>query len=130
MKKISATHFGKCKVTMYLANTKKPTWSNGNHDHYRVKIQHEGKSHTFDFWGSIANKENSQLENVKEALHCFASDCDLGSEDFKEFCWKSGASEDSIKDLKAFKACQKSYKAMKRLNIHEYLFRMWLDSDY
>jgi len=128
MRKISTTQFGEVKVTMFLSNTKKPTWSNGDHDHYRVKIGHEGKSHTFDFWGSIANKENNQLENVKNALNCFASDCDLGEGEFEDFIWKTGGFEDS-KNLKIFKACQKSHKAIKRLNIPNNVSLGWLDGE-
>lgn len=128
MQKISTTQFGGIKVTMFLSNTKKPTWSQGDHDHYLVKIEHEGKSHIFDFWGSIADKEKSQLVDVKNALNCFASDCDMGEGEFKDFIWKTGCFEDS-ENLKSFKACQKSHKALTRLNIPKDVFLGWLDGE-
>ena len=128
MKQVSKTQFGKVIVTMYLTNTKQPTWSKGNHNHYRVKITHDKKSHTFDFFGSINEYEKSELSSVVDALNCFMSDADIGSYcDFSEFCRSMGQDEDSISALKTFKSCQKSYKALQRLDIPNDIKESWMD---
>ena len=125
MKRISKTQFGEVVVTMYLANTKKPTWSTGNHNHYRVKIAHKGKSHTFDFFGSITEYEKRELSKVMDALDCFVNDVDLGRYTFEDFCWVIGADTNSIKDLKSFKDCKKTYNSFQRLEIPQDVVDSW-----
>jgi hypothetical protein len=127
MKQISKTQFGEVVVTMYLANTKRPTWSEGNHNHYRVKIAHKGKSHTFDFFGSTSEYEKSELSNVMDALDCFINDVDLGRYTFDDFCWAIAADRDSITDLQSFKACQRSFNAFQRLEIPQDVVDNWVD---
>lgn len=113
------------KVTMTLSNTKQPAWSIGTHNHYKVKIAKDGKSHTFDFFGSIHSTKNGIHPTIEEALDCFSLDVSCGQLSFKDFCFDMGGSTDSIKDQKAWKSCVKSAKAAEKLGISDYILDGW-----
>jgi hypothetical protein len=113
------------QVTTTLANSKKPEWSNGNHNHYKVKIAKDRKSLSFDFFGSMADFEKGIHPTIKEALYCFALDCSLGKQSFKDFCADMGASTDSIHNLKMWRSCVKSAKNAERVGIPDEVLEAW-----
>lgn len=113
------------KVTLTLSNTKQPAWSVGVHNHYKVKIAKDGKSHTFDFFGSIHMAENDIHPTIEEVLDCFAMDVLCGQLSFEDFCSDMGGSTDSIKDQKSWKACVRSAKAAEKLGISNDILGEW-----
>lgn len=112
-------------VTMKLSNTKKPKWSNSVHNHYKVRIAKDGKSHIYDFFGSVSQAERGHHPTISDALNCFAMDILSGQETFEDFCLSMGGSTDSIRDREAWKACQKVSKAAKKLGITEEILYKW-----
>jgi hypothetical protein len=108
-----AKHGIKFKAT--LSDSKEPQWSkDGEHGHHyqislsrgnRVVCHADYKRITFDFWGSIADKEKGQTEiGAYDVLACISSDASC-PETFEEFCSEFGYDTDSIKAQKLHKSC-------------------------
>ena len=113
------------KITLALANTKQPQWSNGKHNHYKVRISKGRKSLSFDYFGSINQAERGIHPTIADALACFAMDAFCGKLSFEDFCFDMGGSTDSMKDLKAWKSCVKFAKDAERLGISEEVLEVW-----
>lgn len=107
---------------------KSPIWAeNGAHGyHYSVTLSNKKHSYTFDFWGSIADKEkelnhdrNSYHKagrkfypNAYDILACIS----VGEfNDFEDFCFSLGYSTDSIKAEKTYKMLIEQQKELKKL---------------
>lgn len=112
------------------------------HDVWSVTLHHGDKTHTTEFKCSIGHRIRSGsrgvqyyverlgwLDDVKAAeaaltkpvapttadvLACLLSDASGASETFEEWCSSYGMSDDSIKVLETYRACQKTRVAMQR----------------
>ena len=90
--------------TLWSADNKMQNYNNSE-----VKVTHDGKSYSFDFWGSIVNPEiQNDQENVF-AFYCSLSDA-LGAKDssFEDFCSEFGYSDDSIKASNVYEKCEET----------------------
>jgi len=66
------------------------------------------------------------LPEKLDILECLAGDARCGSELFQDFCGDLGYSEDSIKSLKIYGACQDTAIRLRKLGI----LNMLLDTDF
>lgn len=104
----------KIKFVAELSDTLAPAWAEkGYGHHYRVTLSKGnrgqgvkfGQRVTFNFWGSIRDKEDGKTAITSyDALACLSSDVNCPVE-FKDFCAEYGYNEDSRKALDTFKRC-------------------------
>lgn len=103
----------------YLSHESNPLW---NEDHYRPKYRirisriqttRKPRSLTFIFWDSIAHDQEGKRPTAYDALSCLSSD-QYCPDNFEAFCSEYGYSDDSIKAMKLFKACDKFAKRIRR----------------
>ena len=101
----------------YLGN-KAATWGdkkNPNYHNNSVKVTHNKKSFSFDFWGSIMNPEISNDQENVFAFYCALSD-GLGAKDsFENFCGEFGYDSDSRNAERIYRACEKTLKKLERV---------------
>lgn len=79
-----------------------------------INVNIDGKNTRFNFFGSINDYQNNKKDmNIQElafALYCFVSDAEsYFNNSFQEFCAEFGYCDDSIKALKIYKACKRTY---------------------
>lgn len=99
----------------YFGN-KKANWNGrDNYHNHKVKVIHNKKSFSFDFWGSIANPEIANDQENVFAFYCALSDGLSAKESFKEFCGNFGYDEDSRTAERVYKACEKSLAKVERV---------------
>ena len=71
---------------------------------YSVTLQQNGKHVTFDFWGSIHDKEDGIDLDAYSVLSCISFDL-FCPDEFEDFCGEFGYDTDSRKALKTFHKC-------------------------
>ena len=101
----------------YLGN-KAATWGdkkNPNYHNNLVKVTHNKKSFSFDFWGSIMNPEISNDQENVFAFYCALSDGISAKDSFENFCGEFGYDEDSRTAERIYKACEKTLKKVERV---------------
>jgi len=98
-----------------LSNTKQPDWSQGIHNHYRVRISKGRNSVSFDYFDSIINTRNNTQPNLKDILFCFASDVSNGWEEF----------DNSMMTPKQYRECKRMANAAKKMEISEETLAEW-----
>ncbi len=94
-----------------------PHWADdGKHgNRYRVKVSHPGLSAaklSFDFWGSIRDREQNKHPSKYDILACLSSDSHC-ADDFDDFCGDTGYDSDSRKARKLWKRCTKFAKQIR-----------------
>lgn len=103
---------------------KSPLWAKDEENHginYWITLKENktgGKSYSFDFWDSIANKENNWRGFAKyptryDILACLNTFDDGLS--FDDFCYSYGYDNDSITAEKTFKAVKIQIEGLKSL---------------
>ena len=101
----------------YLGN-KAATWGdkkNPSYHNHSVKVTHNKKSFSFDFWGSIMNPEISNDQENVFAFYCALSDGISAKDSFENFCGEFGYDEDSRTAERIYKACEKTLKKVERV---------------
>lgn len=88
---------------------------NSNYHNHKVKITHNKKSFSFDFWGSIANPEISNDQENVFAFYCALSDGLSAVDSFENFCSELGYDTDSRKAEQIYKQCEKTLKKIERV---------------
>lgn len=86
-----------------LSDSKPAHWSPAGH-HYRVTLS-SGKRPgrlTFDFWGSVADKEAKQEPTTYDVLACLSSDVQA-PKTFKDYCSEYGGNEDDTEAVQTFR---------------------------
>jgi len=113
----------KIEITIEKAIPQKaPLWVA---DHYGVnywitlKNSVTNKSYSFDFWGSIYDKEQHKNPNAYDVLACLNTHLD--GESFEDFCSSYGYEVDSIKAFKTYKATLKQNEGLKKIFSSEQL---------
>lgn len=93
-------------------------WNGNNYNYHKVIVKNAetGATTSFDFWASIARPELNRERDVLNAFYCFVSDAVAGAGSFDDFCDEFGYNSDSIKALKTFRACEKSYNKFSRVS--------------
>lgn len=86
-----------------------------NYHNHTVKVTHNKKSFSFDFWGSIANPEISNDQENVFAFYCALSDGLSAKDSFENFCSEFGYNEDSRNAERIYKACEKTLKKIERV---------------
>ena len=86
-----------------------------NWNNHKVKVTHNKKSFSFDFWGSIVNPEISNDQENVFAFYCALSDGLSAKDSFENFCSEFGYDEDSRNAERIYKACEKSLKKIERV---------------
>lgn len=94
------------------------------HDVWSVTLHHGDKTHTTEFKCGIGHyvERLGWLDDVKAAeaaftadvLACLLSDASNASETFEEWCSNFGYSDDSMKAMEIYRACQKTRAALQR----------------
>lgn len=123
----STTTVDGVKVTITLSNTKDCPWdSRSPHNHYRVRLSKNGKSVSFDYFGSINDYQNNIHPEASDVLYCFASDSFTGLDDFEDFMGNMGYSNYE-EARKVWKTCVRFAKAAERLGISRETLEKWMD---
>lgn len=95
-------------VDIKPAKDKAPAWvgQGDKHGHrYRVTLRHNDRpSVSFDFWGSINDREKGERPSAYDVLACISGDVNC-PETFTDFCGEYGYDEDSRKAEATFKRC-------------------------
>lgn len=105
-------------MTIELADTQKaPAWAKegevyGNRYWIRLFKGLAGRTMTFDFWGSLSDKQAEVNPSEYDVLACCAGDVHC-PETFKGFCAEYGLNEDSIRDNQAFRRCDKHARQLR-----------------
>lgn len=101
---------------------KAPIWHKGSSDYginyYCILSNKDGKRYSFDFWGSIKDKENdfrgySKAPSAYDILACLDTHADGYT--FEDFCLNYGYDTDSITAEKTFKAVQYQTEKLKEV---------------
>lgn len=108
---------------------KSPAWSKDvKHGiHYSVTISKDvNHSYTFDYWGSIADKENNfrgfaKRPSAYDILCCLHDD---GIDTYGDFCANYGYDEDSRKAYSTYEAVQDQKENMQRIFSADELFAL------
>lgn len=95
-------------VDIKPAKEKAPAWvaPGEKHGHrYRVTLRHNNRpAVSFDFWGSIKDREDGNRPSAYDVLACISGDVNC-PENFADFCAEYGYDEDSRKAEATFKRC-------------------------
>lgn len=102
------------KAAPWCDDGQRENWNN-----HKVAIKYGGKSLSFDYWCSIARPNFEKRNDLLCAFMNFLDDALSGQENFKYFASNFGYSDDSIKALKIYQACQKHLKKALRLFTQE-----------
>jgi len=86
-----------------------------NYHNHKVKVSHNKKSFSFDFWGSIRNPEIANDQENVFAFYCALSDGLSSKESFEGFCKELGYDDDSRTAERVYKACEKSLAKVERV---------------
>lgn len=101
---------------------KAPIWQKGNENHginyYCSLSNKDGKHYSFDFWGSIKDKENdfrgwSKAPSAYDILACLDTYNDGYT--FENFCFSYGYDTDSITAEKIYKVVQYQTEKLKEI---------------
>ena len=98
---------------------KKPLWVSDRKTedygiNYWVTLRNkEGETYTFDFWGSVKDKNDNKKPNAYDVLACIDTFSD--GETFKDFCNSYGYDTDSILAEKTYKAVMKQIEGLKKV---------------
>lgn len=95
---------------LWKSSGKQENWNN-----HIIRVFHEGKKLSFEFWGSIMNPENTTEQEVVFALYCFLTDVQAGEQSFEEFCGEMGYDPDSMTAKRIFIACARSAAKFNRV---------------
>lgn len=101
-----------------------PLWANcsgGKHlhgKHYSIILKSPRDIYTFDFWGSIKDKQDNKIPSAYDVLACLSVYEFL---DFDDFCANYGYNNDSIKAHKIYLAVLKEQEHLKALYTGEEL---------
>ena len=79
---------------------------------YWITIKNARGSYGFDFWDSIANKEEGKRPRPYDILACLSLD---NSSDFNDFCSSYGYDNDSRIAEKTYKAVQEQDENLERI---------------
>lgn len=104
-------------IGTYLGNKAWPCDSQNMNNH-RIQMMSvkKGVHESFEYWSSIADGvTKDESEHLKGAISCIFSDAECSLESFQSFCENLGLSNDSIKDLNAFKECKKTASKLRKL---------------
>lgn len=82
--------------------------------HFRVTLTQRAslKAYTFDFWGSIADKEKGRVASAYDVLACCVSDVDMPTT-LREYCDDFGLDPADPETRETFKRCDKHAKALR-----------------
>lgn len=95
---------------------KKANWTGQyNYHNHKVKVSHNKKSFSFDFWGSIMNPKIANDQENVFAFYCALSDGLSAKDSFEEFCGNLRYDEDSRTAERVYKACSKSLVKVERV---------------
>ena len=94
-----------------MTEPRKDGFSCGGYD-YKVTIQRNGKSWTFDFSDSENNKQKNIMPTAYDVLACLQK-YEVGT--FEDFCADYDYDNDSIKSMKVYKAVVKEYKQVVKM---------------
>lgn len=117
---------GKVVINSTFKGDKVAPWGEGieNWNRHIVSVNIGKVLIRFDFWGSLAEGELRRDSDNIFALYCLLSD-GLGAEGgFKDFCDQFGYSEDSIKALKVFRACERQLSKCLRIGDKDVLYSL------
>lgn len=91
-----------------------PRWAtDGKHGtHYAVTITTTRGTYTFDYWGSIADKEKGEEPSAYDVLACLDG---YKPDTFADFCANYGYSDDSITALKVYEGVREQYENLARI---------------
>ena len=101
----------------YLGN-KAATWGDKKSPSYHnnsVKVTHNKKSFSFEFWGSMMNPEISNGQENVFAFYCALSDGLGVKNSFEDFCSEFGYDSDSRNAERIYKVCEKTLKKLERV---------------
>jgi hypothetical protein len=102
----------KCRIVK--SNTKDANWQPSG-DHYKItlwrKLANKNKRISFDFWGSLNDKEKGIALHPYSVLACISGEV-YCSDSFADFCAEFGYDIDSISVKKTFKDCVKMSKKL------------------
>jgi hypothetical protein len=83
---------------------------------YAITIKRVGRGHcspiSFDFWGSINDREKKKQPTAYDVLACISSDVNC-PETFEDFCSEYGYDEDSRKAFAQFETCAEFGKKLR-----------------
>ena len=102
------------RLKIELSDTKAPTWDHdGNFGHHYIcTLTGPGGEYTFDFWGSIADRDNGEEANAYDVLACLGYNCPA---EYADFCAEFGYDEDSRKARATWRACLRQARALARI---------------
>jgi hypothetical protein len=106
------------KITITYKDTVQNPWdatdytANWWHDVYRVRIDRNHKTYSFNFTASKHATVNGKRPTKYDILACLTK---YDPCDFDNFCAEFGYNNDSIKAYKTYKAVQKEYNNVIRL---------------
>lgn len=92
---------------------KEPPWSQGKDygDHFRVTLKRPGKSISFDFWGSVNDRDNGKRPTAYDVLAYISGDYHC-PDTFEDFCSQEYGYDPGRKAEQTFKACQAMTKKL------------------
>ena len=95
-------------------NNEPPMWDNFQGSSYRVTLRYNGRGMAVDFHcGQLAGAPTTV--DVLTCLLLDASGIEAAGGSFEEWCSDLGMDDDSISNLKTFKACEAQTNALKEL---------------
>ena len=115
---INTTAAGLINISSEYLGNKASQWSDKNNQNYNnhvVKVIHNKKSFSFEFWGSMMNPEISNDQENVFAFYCALSDGISSRDSFENFCGEFGYDEDSRTAERIYKACEKTLKKVERV---------------
>ena len=115
---INTTAAGLITINSECLGNKVSQWSdkdNQNYHNHSVKVTHNKKSFSFDFWGSIMNPEIANDQENIFAFYCALSDALSAKDSLEGFCSEFGYDSDSRTAERTYKACEKTLKKVERV---------------
>lgn len=90
-----------------------------HHYKFRVYVTYNGKKASFTYMTSyndwLNGVEELSDDDFRNAFSCFLTDAISSADSFDDFCYAFDYSNDSIKALRIYKTCKRSYKSATRL---------------
>lgn len=104
----------------------KPARWNPHGFHYKITLNREKISVSFDFWDSLHNyRNNIYLEDITCVLDCLFMDSFYGEYSFEEFCSECGYDSDSIAALRIHKAIKKQTEKLGKILNNEEITELY-----
>lgn len=106
------------KITITYKGTIQNPWNatdyiaNWWHDVYRVRIDRNHKTYSFNFTASKHDTDSNKRPTKYDILACLTK---YDPYDFENFCMEYGYNNDSIKAYKTYKAVRKEYNNVIRI---------------